>query len=310
MNPNSDFDTILINIRQNLKSNPTFYYLGIGTANHNIEYPIPANRHELPDYILELDYPNKVLILIDPATTTPLINSPYNLVQINNNMYKIIESNIEIDIYVIRSMIYIDQDINFLYELIKLTLSSNPDTLLMVSTYTGILIYHMQDMIINLFNPDEQTDIRSRFLLDSKYFKDLGCRYDLTDPLNQPIIIDNRFYNHGYLTPKEFNEELQKTYLKSDIISLQIKSYLRSLFEIYIDRYLDHTYISYRRAYNETIDIEDKKYFRNKMLEHINILIDYIRSFINVEEFINKLKNNNVYYDINEIRNIMNTILY
>ena len=302
----SEFDNILDKIKSNIKSIPTFYYVGIGTANHDINYPIPQNRHELPDYILNLDYPNKVLILIDPATTTPLNNSPYNVIQIDESMYKII--NLNIDIFVIRKIINIDTDNDFIYKLIKCTLSSNPDTLMMISIYTGIPLHHKQDMIINLFEPDKQINIRSRFLLDSKYFKDLGCRYDITDPLNQPIIIDNRFYNPGYLLSDEFNEELNNIYERLDIISLQKKSFLKSLFDIYIHRYLDQTYINYRQSYNETTDLDDKKYFRNKMLEQVYSLMQYLRSFINVDEFINKLQNNNIYHDITEIRNIINQI--
>ena len=111
---------------------------------------------------------------------------------------------------------------------------------MIISTYTGIPIHHMQDNIINLFQSDEQTDVRNRFLLDSKYFKDLGCRYDITDPLNQPIIVDNRFYNPGYLLPDEFNEEFARIYLKTDIISLQKKSFLKSFLKSYENHYENH----------------------------------------------------------------------
>jgi hypothetical protein len=61
----SEFDIILDKVKSNIKSIPTFYYIGIGTANHDMIYPIPQNRHELPDYILNSYYPNKVLILIE-----------------------------------------------------------------------------------------------------------------------------------------------------------------------------------------------------------------------------------------------------
>jgi hypothetical protein len=303
-----DFDIVLDKIKSNRRQIPTFYYIGIGTNNYDIDYPIPENRHELPDYILKLNYPYKVLILIDPVTDTPLKNSPHDIIKIDEHSYKITNLDIDIDIYVIKQNIEIDTNADFIYRLIKYGLLSHPDTLMMISTYTGVPIYHMQDNIINMFEAENQIDVRSRFLLDSKYFKDLGCRYDLTNVLNQPIIEDNRFYNVGYLLPDEFNKELYKIYSKTDMISLQKKSYLYYLFEEYIKIYLNDTYCSYRQNCNGASTDNDRQLNREKMLICIKDLMRYIKSFVDIDEFLNILRISNIYHDINKIRNILDNL--
>ena len=295
-------------IRLNQRRGSTFYYIGIGTANHEKEYPIPENRHELPDFLLDLNYKNKVLILIDPATTEPLMNSPYNVIKINDTMYKIVE--LGIDIFVIRNTINIETNTRFLYELIEMMLCSDPNTLMMVSIYTGISIHDKQDMYINMFEPDKHKEIRSRFLLGSTYFKDFGCRYNITDPYNLPIFENNRFYNPGFLLPDEFNEELFNVYLNTDIVSLHKKSFLKSLFDININKYISYN-ISYndnRKICNETTCIENKKYFRHEMLKHVNDLMEYLKLFINIDEFMNNLQENNIYGDLKKIKDISNSL--
>jgi len=295
-------------IRLNQRRGPTLYYVGIGTADHTGEYPIPENRHELPDGLLDLGFPNIVLILIDPATTEPLMNSPYNVIKINDTMYKIEE--LGIDIFVIRETIDIGTDTRFLYEMIEMLLCSDPDTLMMVSIYTGIPIHDKQDMYINMFEPDKHKEIRSRFLLGSTYFKDLGCRYNITEPNNQAIIESNRFYNPGYLLPDEFNKELSNVYLKTDKVSLQKKSFLKSLFDIYINKYINHnkSYNNNRIMCNESTCIENKKFFRHEMLKYVNDLMEYLKSFINIDEFMNNLRENNIYGDLKKIKDICKSL--
>jgi hypothetical protein len=185
-------------------------------------------------------------------------------------------------------------------------LDSNSETLIAVSVYTGIPIHDKQDIIINMFEPEKQLDVRSRFLLDTTYFKDVGCRYDITNPLFQPIIEHKRFYNPGYLLINEFNEELKKIYDKTDIISMQKKSFLKGLFDIYTKKYLNQTYCMYRRQCNETLDDYEKKYYREKMLECVNNLMQCFITFIDIDEFINKLRVGSIYYDINEINILTN----
>ena len=51
-------------------------------------------------------------------------------------------------------------------DLVSYALMTHPNSLLMVSNYTGFNWYHLQDEIINMFDPEIQFDVRKRFLID------------------------------------------------------------------------------------------------------------------------------------------------
>ena len=300
-----EFNIVLPKIIQNIQQIPSYYYIAIGSANYDQAIPQNPNKHELPDYVLEFNFPKKLLILIDPVTEEPLKYYNHTIIKIDNNTYKI--DNLNIDIFVIRSNIDIDEHKDFLYNLIFNILNSHQNSLISVSIYTGISMHDKQDIIINMFEPEYQLKVRSRFLLDCTYYKDVSCRYDITNPMYQPIIEENgKFYNPGFLLLNEFDEELKKIYDKTDIISLQKKSFLNALFEIYIKKYLNQTYFTYRQQHNNTLDISEKKYYRERMLECVYNLLQCIKSFLDIEIIIDRLRTNNIYNDENEIRSIIN----
>ena len=62
----------------------------------------------------------------------------------------------------------------------------------------------------------------------------------------------------------------------------------------------------YRRQCNETLDDYEKKYYREKMLECVNNLMQCFITFIDIDEFINKLRVGNIYHDRNEINILTN----
>ena len=45
------------------------------------------------------------------------------------------------------------------------------------------------------------------------------------------------------------------------------------------------------------------------MLEHIRELLVYIRDFVDIEQFINKLKTESVYQDESELKKLINSII-
>ena len=354
---------------------PIFYYVAIGSANYRDHYPESNDRHEYPDYVANLPYKKKVLILIDPNTKTPLMDSSYDIKLINSEQYvdtiktesvptglvkssdqssvqssvqssshlptfdKYIGSEINefgipsLEVYTIRNGIYIDpstyyeQDIEyvkfgrkFLIDLVSYALMTHPKSLLMVSNYTGFNWYHLQDELINMFDPEIQFDVRKRFLIDSRYYNDLGCFYDLTDRRNQPIIENGFFFNPGAMSPIEYNDFLHhilaydniiqnQTNMNQKYIHNQKKIFILEVFSSYIKKHLNESYRNFRVQYNETKDLDSRAIFRLKMLDHIRGLLEYIRDFVDIEQFINKLKTESVYQDEFEVKKLINSII-
>ena len=350
---------------------PIFYYVAIGSANHRDHYPESNDRHEYPDYVANLPYKKKVLILIDPNTKTPLIDSSYDIKLINSeqNINTVITDTVSgqvsgqvsvqlptfdkyigseinesgvptLEIYTIRNGIYIDQNAyygqnmeyvkfgrKFLIDLVSYALMTHPNSLLMVSNYTGFNWYHLQDELINMFDPEIQFDVRKRFLIDSRYYNDLGCYYNLTDRRNQPIIENGFFFNPGAMSPIEYNEflhhilaydhiiedqnqaNMNQANMNQKYIHNQKKSYILEVYSSYIKKHLNESYRKFRVQYNETKDLESRANFRLKMLEHIRELLGYIRDFVDIEQFINKLKTESVYQDESELKKLINSII-
>ncbi len=314
---------------------PTFYYLAVGSANFTNRYPDPNLRHELPDYVDNYDYGRKVLILIDPMTKDPLHDYPnYTLVpQIKTEFYERYISaepnkfgDPKLEVNVIRKGLYIDlvayaenkpkaeiiAHRQFLVDVVSYALLHNPDSMFLVGVYFGANWYHLQDDIINMFDPDIQADVRGRFLIDSRYFNDLGCYYDLVDPKYQPIIINKRFFNMGMLSPIEFNHQL-KLIKSSNQLTLDKKrlifDYLGVLFSRLINHNLNEDYRNDRVQYTETKDDELKKYHRDRMLSKVKTVLSYIRDFIPIDQILADLqKSANVYNDGTLLREVFNNV--
>lgn len=309
---------LLIEEISTLPNEKTIYYMGIGSYNYSPLFPSPNNRHEFPEYIEQLENYNKVLILIDPVSDRnetelkpPLFGSDYILEKITENHY-ITSDNI--NIFVLRIYLYLDyslyrssdivtKDRNLLVELVSICLNSDINSLFLISCYTGENLYHLQDEIINMFNPESQADIRERFLIDSSYYYYTGCYYDLTDINTQPIIENGRFFNPGYLSNIEFNELLKLN------INQRKLNFMKSLFLIKLDNNLNQDYRNLRLQYISSIDPDEKIIIQESMIDIIRKFLKCIESFINIEEFINNLRETNIYEYEKQIKNMFERIL-
>jgi hypothetical protein len=89
----------------------------------------------------------------------------------------------------------------------------------------------------------------------------------------------------------------------------QKKSYLLEVFSSYIKKHLNKSYRKFRVQYNENSDLDEKINFRLKMLEHIRELLGYIRDFVDIEQFISKVKTESVYQDESELKKLINSII-
>lgn len=312
---------------------PLFFYMAIGSANIFDRYPEPENRHEYPEYIE--NYPmKKILILIDPETGIPLHGSNYRFEQlidtsryehgysyyININASSESNSNSNIlEIHVIKRNIYLipsyynDKDEQeysekFLYELINLITSFNDKSLLMISSYTGTKLYQSQDYYINKFPIEKHQDIRDRFLIDSTYFTDVSCRYDLTNRLYQPVIIDGKFFNPGSLSPAEYNDKLINI-LNDNNIDDKIIFHMKNIFLKLMHTIMDNGYITYRSLYFESVDDDVKKYYHTVILEYIVKVLRMIKTFIDVDTEMEHFKKLNIYNYENQIKIILNRVL-
>ena len=329
--PFVDTITQLTSNKHIYSQSPLFFYMAIGSANIFDRYPEAENRHEYPEYIEK--YPmKKILILIDPETDIPLHGSDYRfeqLIDTNRNergySYYIntsTETNIErdiVEIHVIKRNIYLipsyynDKDEQeysekFLYELINLIISFNDKSLLMISSYTGTKLYQSQDYYINKFPINKHQDIRNRFLIDSTYFTDVSCRYDLTNRLYQAIIIDGKFFNPGSLSFIEYNDKLIDV-LNSDNIDDRIIFHMKNIFLKLMHTIMDSEYINYRSLYFESINDDYKKYYHRIILEYIVRVLRMIKTFIDIDTELEYFKTLNIYNYENQIKMILSRIL-
>ena len=320
---------------EKVDSTATFYYIGIGTANYRNEYPDPDNQHEYPPFVQNSRYGKKVLILIDPSPNAPppLYGSEHVLTnkfadqkysyyesvdQSENNS----ENNTDLEIHNIRELFNIDKSyyldnpeyvaqtdfcIQFLHDLIDIILSSNPMNLLLVANFTGLNWYHLQDQIINEFEPERHNDIRQRFLIDSRYYNNPGCFYPLTDINNQPIIEDGQFYNPGNLTIHEFDAEIVKLFTSvehdSQIFRMK-KTVITNIFNNLLRQTFNEEYRKHRVAYSETADPDIKKIQRMHMLEYVKKMLNALRSFVDIDRIYEQMIGANIYSDESTIRQI------
>jgi hypothetical protein len=325
--PFEDTITQLTNNKHIYSQTPLFFYMAIGSANIFDSYPEPENRHEYPEYIEK--YPmKKILILIDPETGIPLHGSNYRFEQlINTNRrhrgysYYInaSEDTDIVEIHVIERNIYLipsyynnrdEQEYSeiFLYKLINLITSLNDKSLLMISSYTGTKLYQAQDYYINKFPIDRHQDIRKRFLIDSTYFTDVSCRYDLTNRLYQAIIIDGKFFNPGSLSPAEYNDKLINI-LNNENIDDRIIFHMKNIFFKLMHTIMDNEYMTYRSLYFESVDDDIKKYYHTIILEYIVRVLRMINMFIDVDTELEHFKTLNIYNYENQIKIVLSRIL-
>jgi hypothetical protein len=339
-------------------SNSSASSANVNTDNKISIYPKSCDRHEYPDYIKEYPFNRKTLILIDPETDIPLAGSEHTLTlskcvkdesDNNKNVYELYHS-VEVDsegysileVHVIRQCIYLDEnrwhpeekeyltDREFIAQIVETSLDTHRDSMFLVNTFTGISYYYLQDHILSMEPWEKQQDFRGRFLFEGSYFNS-GCRYDLTNVENQPIIEADtgKFYNPGILSIAEYDIELrllfatqymisspkqaQQFYLKKKIM---LNIFLRLLMQT-----LNTEYRSFRQSLNEYIvkdsnsdsdpnsNVEFKQFLREEMLLFVREILRAIKSFINVDEFIEKQRSANIYSDEHEIKKLINQIL-
>jgi hypothetical protein len=314
---------LLIEEISGLRKEKTIFYVGIGSYNYLPLFPLPNNRQEFPEYIEQLQGYNKVLILIDPIADRdeteirqPLFGSDHILEIIKKeDKYDHYVTSDNINIFVLRMYLYLDYSLyrdsdivtehrNLLVELVSICLNSDVNSLFIISCYTGENLYHLQDEILNMFNPESQEDFRERFLIDSSYYYYTGCYCDLTDINNQPIIENGKIFNPGHLSNREFNE------LLSNSISDRKKlNFMRSLFLIKLDKNLNQDYRNLRLQYISSIDPDEKIIIQEIMINIIREFLKSVESFINIEEFINNLREINIYEYEKQIKNMFDQIL-
>ena len=330
-----------------ITSIPTFYYMGIGSANLLNEWPASNNRQEYPDYVRDYNYERKVLILIDYAGKKPLSGSEHELILIdstdilvglNNDMpvyeyYHSVEINNhgypKLEVYVIRQyiqlleyrfnprnleQIYIKHRM-MLVNLVNNALEIHNDSLFLVNSFNGYPNYNAVDEILSLFPLDKQEDCRKRFLLEGTYNVDHGCYYDLTQKTNQPIIENGRFYNPGMLSIMEYNDALRNL-LESknsiDDVTFSIKKrFMLTTFNKLLRQVFDDQYREFRCAMNEMkkSDPELMPFLRQEMLFFVEKILQAIHSFVNIPSFIERQRVGDIYSDETEIKKIINGIL-
>lgn len=328
------------------KASPTFYYMAIGSANMQNGWPAPNNRQEYPDYIKEYPFAKKVIILIDYHMKQPLLDSGYDLIKIDsidsmvglNNELPVYEHYLssrtdqdgypELEVYVVRQyielleyaydpsnsrQIYIEHR-SMLGQLVDLALATNDNSLFLVNAFNGYSYYQIMDTMVNLFPFDNQDDIRGRFLLEGTYSADHGCYYDLTIKQNQPIIDRNgRFYNPGTLSIAEFDYNLTKLLSdREDEIIFNIKkNIMLKIFDNLLRSILNQDYRTFRCGINEmkNSDPDIVPFLREEMLQFVEKALQLVKSFVNIQLFIEKQRTSDIYSDETEIKKIIDNIL-
>lgn len=246
------------------------------------------------------------MTLIDPFTKIPLDGSGITLV-CNVNEKTLSKYTFDnSDIYVIKHYISLDVGRKFIINFVNKALKSNNKSLVLVANYTGSNWYHYQNDFINEFDDELKNDVRNRFLIDSRYFNDENCFHELTNTKYQPIIVDGIFYNPSKLNPEEYNNHLTQLQ-HTDINFDRKKSVLHNMFFVMMKDYLNEEYRTARVKCNESFN-DMKIHYRNDMLIHIKHLMMSFRSIINVNEFINSIRFDNIYSDISTIKKFVSEI--
>jgi len=337
----------ILSIDENYKEIPIFFYMGIGSANNGNKYPEPDLRQEFPDYVADYPFHKKILILIDPLTKGPLNGSGIEFKLFDSipneksdvldqaNIYEhFISTNINIngypllEIHIIRDYIQLDENIwnpetsthirdrEFIKSIVKISLNINPKSLFLINTFSGYSYYKYQDIILSMFPYEYHDDFRNRFLIEGTYFANHGCRYDLTNQYNQPIIENGKFYNPGSLSITNFNIELVKLLetenITDSITFVKKKQIMMSIFNVLLRDTLNEEYRLLRNAINEnTNDSENdfKQFLREEMLLFVKNILQSIKSFLDIDKFIEKQRITNIYSDEYEIKKIITEIL-
>lgn len=226
------------------------------------------------------------------------LNGPHEIYVVRNNFYmtdydeNICQNEIEDINYIKQS-----ECNDFLLNLVKIGLGTNPNTLITVSAFNGPNYYHLQDKFIANFDLAFQTDVRNRFLIDSRYYADTSCYCELSNPNFQPIISDGRFYNPGLLTAYEFNKTLfELTMARSeDKFNLIIKRkifVMRLMFEFINKKNFNSEYINIRRLYFEAIqnDNELAEYLKSELLNNLKYALLHIEYFVDINKLFDEMK--------------------
>jgi len=332
----------ILSMDENYNKIPIFFYMGIGSANNDNKYPEPDNRQEYPDYVANHHFSKKIIILIDPLTKGPLDGSGIEFILIDSikknhsddaNIYEhFISSNKDsngyplLEIHILREYIQLDEnfwkpeinthlkDREFIKSIVETSLKINPKSLFLINSFTGYSYYKHQDTILSMFSYEYHDDFRDRFLIEGTYFANHGCRYDLTDINNQPIIDTNgKFYNPGSLSIANFDIGLIKLFESKNVIDSNTfnrkKQIMKSIFNELLKNRLNNDYRSRRNGINENkSDTYLKNFLREEMLIIIRNILESIKSFINIDQFIEKQRVANIYSDENEINKIIDKI--
>jgi hypothetical protein len=187
----------------------------------------------------------------------------------------------------------------------------------MVASYHGLNYYHLQDHYINLFDSKLHTDVRNRFLIDSRYYADTSCYYEMTDPRYQPIIINDIFYNPGLLSSTDYNHSLYEILIfnhdevsensensevsENSEISQVNQCKLHILYDMinYIQKiWFDASYRKNRIEYENAIkqsNVELIENLKSIILNKFIHILTYIEYFVDLNETIDNFKKSNIY---------------
>jgi hypothetical protein len=183
---------------------------------------------------------------------------------------------------------------------------------MIVSAFNGPNYYHLQDVFVNKFSPSFQTEVRNRFIIDSRYYADTSCYYELSNPLYQPLITGNIFYNPGMLLPYEFNQSLCELVTKksnknengneneNENGNMEIKRrifILKQMYEHIEELVFNTEYINTRRLYNEALEYDKElaEFYKNELLNSFKYMLLHMEYFINVEQIIDEIRLNTPY---------------
>jgi len=257
-------------------------YIAIGGANNGYQ--------QLPKYLLKyLQYFNIRIIIIDPniepipklfCDSDNYLKYPlqyeHNDSFFSNelidglpsiNLYNLlITSNIEfitIKAHSYHNSVHNGKDNDFYKQLCSHTLAYN--NILLVSNYTGYDDSNFHKDIYNLFqneSPMLKTQFNESILLDSYYGRQLGCRPDLDNQLNHPIITFNNYKLKIYnLYSLELNE--YQKYIDECMYALfgteyedMIKNHISECIKTNIVNFKNNDFVKFRKLIKELQDAQ------------------------------------------------------
>lgn len=290
-NKSIDYEVLLDIIYENPKK---VTYLAIGCA--NIRYPNQSpphsDRQQYPlflENIIQTGITCRV-ILIDPnLESPPSIFKLFEKVYTDShfeNVFHCQPNNVEVIAYrkpINNNYMNLNSDELHFFDLLNQHIMDIKGILL-AQDFTGMNIGTLQNYYYSCIDKEQNKQYMKSILYDFTYGQDKGCIFDLTDPINLPIIkikskTEIEIFN--YLS-KEFDNTqklLDQKFLTPDEMNIIIRRK--------IQHFKYHTYALYRRLKNLLIRTREGKIVTNseykiEKLLFINAGLDCYNEYINM----------------------------